>query len=175
MAASSSSAATVNQSDHSSLAEEPEAEPEFCPGFKDVDAFVKVSWWFQCVNPAVRAVTNCKHKRNVGKSGHARIRSNVRGLYFHNVKLQWMYWSVVCFLSMVWERWCLPRRRPQLFPQPEMSLTCTEASPPSSTSAPHRGTGSYTGKTPYSSTGPVDIYYTIYIRNNISWVFESKD
>ncbi|KAK7128557.1 hypothetical protein R3I94_016956 [Phoxinus phoxinus] len=41
MAASSSSAATVNQSDHSPLAEEPEAETEFCSGFKDVDAFVK--------------------------------------------------------------------------------------------------------------------------------------
>lgn len=65
MAASSSSAATVNQSDHSSLAEEPEAETEFSPGFKDVDAFVKVGWSFQCVKPAVRAVTNCKHKRNV--------------------------------------------------------------------------------------------------------------
>jgi len=65
MAASSSSAATVTQSDHSSLAEEPEAETEFCPGFKDVDAFVKVGWSFQCVNPAVSSVTNCKHKRNV--------------------------------------------------------------------------------------------------------------
>lgn len=41
MAASSSSAATVKQSDHSSLAGETEAETEFCPGFKDVDAFVK--------------------------------------------------------------------------------------------------------------------------------------
>ncbi|RXN30910.1 exosome component 10 [Labeo rohita] len=41
MAASSSSAATAKQSDHSSPAEETEEETEFCPGFKDVDAFVK--------------------------------------------------------------------------------------------------------------------------------------
>uniref|UniRef100_A0A9J7ZSG7 Exosome complex component 10 n=1 Tax=Cyprinus carpio carpio TaxID=630221 RepID=A0A9J7ZSG7_CYPCA len=41
MAASSSSAATAKQSDHSSPSEETEEESEFCPGFKDVDAFVK--------------------------------------------------------------------------------------------------------------------------------------
>ncbi|XP_067226929.1 exosome component 10 isoform X1 [Chanodichthys erythropterus] len=41
MAASSSSAATAKQSDHSSPAEETEPDREFCPGFKDVDAFVK--------------------------------------------------------------------------------------------------------------------------------------
>uniref|UniRef100_A0A672QIN9 Exosome complex component 10 n=1 Tax=Sinocyclocheilus grahami TaxID=75366 RepID=A0A672QIN9_SINGR len=41
MAASSSSAATVNPSDHSSPAEETEEETEFCRGFKDADAFVK--------------------------------------------------------------------------------------------------------------------------------------
>lgn len=65
MAASSSSAGTVKQSDHSSPAEETEPETEFCPGFKDVDAFVKVGWSFQCVNPVVSAVTNCKHNCNV--------------------------------------------------------------------------------------------------------------
>lgn len=42
MAASSSSAATAKQSDQSSPAEETEPDTEFCPGFKDVDAFVKV-------------------------------------------------------------------------------------------------------------------------------------
>uniref|UniRef100_A0A673K081 Exosome complex component 10 n=1 Tax=Sinocyclocheilus rhinocerous TaxID=307959 RepID=A0A673K081_9TELE len=41
MAASSSSAATVKPSDHSSPAEETEEETEFCRGFKDADAFVK--------------------------------------------------------------------------------------------------------------------------------------
>ncbi|KAK2885832.1 hypothetical protein QQF64_020709 [Cirrhinus molitorella] len=41
MAASSSSAATAKQSDKSSPAEETEEETEFCPGFKDVEAFVK--------------------------------------------------------------------------------------------------------------------------------------
>ncbi|XP_043079971.1 exosome component 10 isoform X2 [Puntigrus tetrazona] len=41
MAASSSSASAVKQSDHSSQSEETEEEAEFCPGFKDVDAFVK--------------------------------------------------------------------------------------------------------------------------------------
>ncbi|XP_052449326.1 exosome component 10 isoform X2 [Carassius gibelio] len=41
MAASSSSAAVVKQSDLSSPCEETEEESEFCPGFKDVDAFVK--------------------------------------------------------------------------------------------------------------------------------------
>ncbi|NP_957383.2 exosome complex component 10 [Danio rerio] len=41
MAASSSSAAVAKQSDHSPSAEETEAETEFCPGFKDVDTFVK--------------------------------------------------------------------------------------------------------------------------------------
>ncbi|KTF86692.1 hypothetical protein cypCar_00016362, partial [Cyprinus carpio] len=41
MAASSSSAATVKPSDHSSPAEETEQETEFCRGFKDAEAFVK--------------------------------------------------------------------------------------------------------------------------------------
>uniref|UniRef100_A0A672RAU3 Exosome complex component 10 n=1 Tax=Sinocyclocheilus grahami TaxID=75366 RepID=A0A672RAU3_SINGR len=41
MAASSSRAATVKPSDHSSPSEETGEESEFCPGFKDVDAFVK--------------------------------------------------------------------------------------------------------------------------------------
>ncbi len=50
MAASSSSAATVKQSDRSSPSEETEEETEFCPGFKDVDAFVKVGGSFQWVN-----------------------------------------------------------------------------------------------------------------------------
>lgn len=68
MAASSSSAATVKQSDNSSPAEETEPETEFCPGFKDVDAFVKVGWSFQRVNPAVSAVNNCKQR---GKNSHA--------------------------------------------------------------------------------------------------------
>lgn len=59
MAASSSSAATAKQSDHSSPSEETEEESEFCPGFKDVDAFVKVGGSFQRVNVVVSAVTNC--------------------------------------------------------------------------------------------------------------------
>uniref|UniRef100_A0A8C1XT07 Exosome complex component 10 n=1 Tax=Cyprinus carpio TaxID=7962 RepID=A0A8C1XT07_CYPCA len=41
MAASSSSAAIVKPSDHSSPAEETEQETEFCRGFKDAEAFVK--------------------------------------------------------------------------------------------------------------------------------------
>ncbi|XP_016352988.1 exosome component 10-like [Sinocyclocheilus anshuiensis] len=41
MAASSSRTATVKPSDHSSPSEETGEESEFCPGFKDVDAFVK--------------------------------------------------------------------------------------------------------------------------------------
>lgn len=50
MAASSSSAATAKQSDQSSPAEETEPDTEFCPGFKDVDAFVKVGWSCQRCN-----------------------------------------------------------------------------------------------------------------------------
>nr|XP_055044666.1 exosome component 10 [Misgurnus anguillicaudatus] len=41
MAASSSSAATTKPNDHCASAVETEPESEFCPGFKDVDAFVK--------------------------------------------------------------------------------------------------------------------------------------
>lgn len=56
MAASSSSAATVKPSDHSSPAEETEQETEFCRGFKDAEAFVKVGGSSQCVNVFVSAV-----------------------------------------------------------------------------------------------------------------------
>ncbi len=60
MAASSSTAASVKHSDHSSPSEETEEETEFCPGYKDVDAFVKVGGSFQWVNFVVSIVVNCE-------------------------------------------------------------------------------------------------------------------
>lgn len=60
MAASSSSAASVKQKDHSSPSEETEEETEFCPGYKDADAFVKVGGSFQWVIIVVSVVTNSK-------------------------------------------------------------------------------------------------------------------
>ncbi len=66
-----------------------------------------------------------------------------------NVVVRWCL-----FDSTVWERWSLPRKRLQLFQQPGMSLICTAASPPSSSSALHREISSHTGKHPYWSPAP---------------------